>query len=229
MKLELNALSIFPIFIFSLTTMITFSLSIYYKHIDSLLTTISQTGNKPPESYIFTFGCCLSSFCLFVNLYLIDLIFEKTQNEMKLKNEFVYLLRDFTFYIGVAGCISFAGLGIVSWDQNAPIHGGFTVIMFLGTCLHGISSTIVQIYLKMKNLIKIKIFISMVSLILMLTLFYFHWKEGDWKNWKFYFTSRSILETTTIYSLFSYSVCYYSDFNNFQFNLVEANKEDKNE
>jgi hypothetical protein len=228
MKIELNALSIFPIFIFSVTTMITFGLSIYYKHIDSIITTISQTGNKPPESYVFTFGCCLSSFCLFVNIYLIDLIFEKTQKELKQKNEIVYILRDFTFYIGVAGCISFAGLGIVSWEQSAPIHGSFTIIMFLGTCFHGISSTIVQLCLKMKNLIKIKIIISIVSFFLMVILFYFHWKEGDWMNLKYYFTTRSILETTTIYSLFSYSICYYYDFNNFQFHLIEANKEDKN-
>ena len=209
--------------------MVTFGLSFYYKHITTVITTISQTGNFPPECYIFTFGCCLSSFFLFLLIFTIDLIFEKKIKEQKeLRNEFNYILKDFTFYIGIASCLSYAGLAIVSWEANSPIHGGFTVIMFISNSLHCLASTLLQIKLKMKNQIKLKIFISIISFILMIILFYFHYKEADFSNFKFYFKFRSVLETTTIYSLFSYSLCYYQDFQNLNFNLIEI-KDEKNE
>eukprot|EP01080_Neovahlkampfia_damariscottae_P005472 gene5472-9290_t len=194
-----------------MTTMITFGFSIYYKHIDTLITTISQTGNFPPESYIFTFV-----------IFTIDLIFEKKRKELNVNSEFIYILKDFTFYIGIAACLSYCGLAIISWETNAPIHGGFTVIMFLSNSIHCLSSTILQIYLKMKNRIKSKILVSLISFILMMSLFYVHYKENDWINFKYYLKIRSILETTTIYSLFSYSIFYYFDFENFKFDLIES-------
>lgn len=205
---------------FTITVFITYGLSIYYGH-TPFITTFSQTGNFPPESYIFTFGLNVSAFLLGISHLFYYFVFT---NKYKIyeKGEFVSILTDASFGFAFLAIIGYFGLSIISYQTDKVWHGAFTIIMFLGNLFHSILVCVLQVKIQQGKNIKTKIMLSMSSLFLIIILFFHHYYEIFISNiW--IEISRVGIETLAIYSLFFFLLCYENDLEDVEIKIILRN------
>jgi hypothetical protein len=87
-------------------------------HLDYFIPMISDCGSRPPEKYIFHYGCITSSILLSiagVGIYMTD---EKYRYKV-------------TLFTALLGCVGLAGLGSVSLLENLTLHMSFATLFFI--------------------------------------------------------------------------------------------------